>query len=232
MKKIYTIFAMMLISVASVYAQSATDLQFVYVDEDGEETGVVADNAVINVNTVTQDPNDDYADPYISSGLAVKNVSTGGRRVQIAYEITALPSGQHDICFFGSCLSDNTTGKFTYPRNINSVNALKAGSVTPLKAEWYFTAEGTATVVYQANVCTQTGVDGITPIYGVTAEGPKVTVNYVYDTSGIAQVTIDNPVKTEYYNIAGCRVDNPQDGIFIKRVTYANGKVATSKIIF
>ena len=235
MKKIYFLMAMMLFGAASLKAQSATDLQFVYIDAKGNETGVVANNAVITVNTVEGDPNDEYADPFISSGLAVKNTANGGRRVQVEYEITALPNGRHDICFFGSCLTDTKTGEYSYPRlsnsgNITGLNALKAGSVTSLKAEWYFIEPGTTTVVYKANVCKDSGkMEGITPIYEVVAEGPTVTVNYTYDPTGIADITIDNPVKTEYFNMAGCRVAQPAEGIYVVRNTYANGKVAITK---
>ena len=239
MKKIYSILTMLCFGAASLSAQSASDIQFVYINADGNETGVVADNAVITVNTIEGDPNDEFSDPFISSGLAIKNVAANGRRVQLEYEITAMPNGRHDICFFGTCLSDNQTGKQTYPRlsakgNIIGLNALKAGSVTSLQAEWYFTAEGTTTVVYKANVCTATGEteDKVNPTYQVAAQGPTVTVNYVYGETGIDDVTIDNPVATEYYNMAGCRVEAPENGIYIERNVYANGKVATKKVVF
>lgn len=113
MKKIYSILTMLCFGAASLSAQSASDIQFVYINADGNETGVVADNAVITVNTVEGDPNDEFSDPFISSGLAIKNVAANGRRVQLEYEITAMPNGRHDICFFGTCLSDNQTGKQT-----------------------------------------------------------------------------------------------------------------------
>ena len=72
-------------------------------------------------------------------------------------------------------------------------------------------------------------MEGITPIYEVVAEGPTVTVNYTYDPTGIADITIDNPVKTEYFNMAGCRVAQPAEGIYVVRNTYANGKVVITK---
>ncbi len=229
--------AMVLFTASWLSAQSASDLQFVYIDDNGQEVGVVADNAIVNVSKVVE-PVYDFDDPYISSGLAVKNTAANGRRVQLAYDITALPNGRHDLCFFGACVSDNTTGSFTYPRlsskgNIIGLNALKAGSVTSLKAEWYCTAAGTATIVYKANVCTATGEaeDGVNATYQVAAEGPTVTVNYIYDPSGVEEITIDNPVKTIYYNMEGCRVDNPESGLFIMHTTYANGKVTVKKVI-
>lgn len=238
MKKFYLFIAMMLFVAPWLKAQSAADLQFVYLDDNGQEIGTVADNAIVNVSKVVE-PVYDFDDPYISSGLAVKNVAANGRRVQLAYDITALPNGRHDICFFGACMSDNTTGSFTYPRlsnkgNIVGLNALKAGSVTSLKAEWYCTAAGTATVVYKANICTGTGEaeDGVNAIYAVSAEGPTVTVNYIYDPSGVDEVTIDNPVKTLYYNMAGCLVEKPESGLFIMHNTYANGKVVVKKVMF
>ncbi|MGM9868667.1 MAG: hypothetical protein ACI30R_03435 [Sodaliphilus sp.] len=239
MKKIYLFLTMVCWGVASLFAQSGTDIQFVYINAAGEETGVVADNAVITVSQVVSDPDDEFADPFISSGLAIKNVCANGRRVQLEYEIKTLPNGRHDICFFGTCLSDSKIGKQTYPRmsskgNIIGLNALKAGSVTPLQAEWYFTEDGTATVVYKANVCVASGEveDGVNPIYTVAAEGPTVTVNYVKDDTGIDDVMIENPIATEYYNLAGCRVATPEKGIYIVRNIYSGGKTTTKKAVF
>lgn len=237
MKKIYTLTVMMLVCFTRLMAQSAEDIQFVYLDENGEETGVVADGAVITVTTVHGDPTDEFDEPYISSGIGVKNVCANGRRVQLAYDIKALPSGQHSICFFGSCLMDSKTGATTYPRlsskgSIINVNALKAGSVTSLKAEWFFLEQGTATVTYTANICTDTGQkEGMNPTYQVAAVGPSVTVNYVYDPSGIEGISAEEASSVTYYTLAGTKTDAPVGGIYLKRVVMRDGRVFTTKVI-
>lgn len=208
MKKIYTLTVMMLVCFTRLMAQSAEDIQFVYLDE-----------------------------PYISSGIGVKNVCANGRRVQLAYDIKALPSGQHSICFFGSCLMDSKTGATTYPRlsskgSIINVNALKAGSVTSLKAEWFFLEQGTATVTYTANICTATGQqEGMDPTYKVAVTGPTVTVNYVYDPSGIEGISAEDASSVSYYTLAGTRTESPVGGIFLKRVVLRDGRVLTTKVI-
>ena len=237
MKKIYTLTVMMLLCFTRLMAQSAEDIQFVYLDENGEETGVVADGAVITVTTVHGDPTDEFDEPYISSGIGVKNVCANGRRVQLAYDIKALPSGQHSICFFGSCLMDSKTGATTYPRlsskgSIINVNALKAGSVTSLKAEWFFLEQGTATVTYTANICTATGQqEDMNPTYKVAVTGPTVTVNYVYDPSGIEGISAEDASSVSYYTLAGTRTESPVGGIFLKRVVLRDGRVLTTKVI-
>lgn len=237
MKKIYTLTVMMLLCFTRLMAQSAEDIQFVYLDENGEETGVVADGAVITVTTVHGDPTDEFDEPYISSGIGVKNVCANGRRVQLAYDIKALPSGQHSICFFGSCLMDSKTGATTYPRlsskgSIINVNALKAGSVTSLKAEWFFLEQGTATVTYTANICTDSGKrEDMNPTYQVAAVGPSVTVNYVYDPSGIEGISAEEASSVTYYTLAGTKTDAPVGGIYLKRVLMRDGRVLTTKVI-
>ncbi|MCC8119609.1 MAG: hypothetical protein LIP09_12800 [Bacteroidales bacterium] len=51
-------------------------------------------------------------------------------------------------------------------------------------------------------------------------------------TSGIADLETSNEViSTEYFNIAGVRVDKPTNGLYIMRSTSANGKVNTQKVL-
>ena len=51
-------------------------------------------------------------------------------------------------------------------------------------------------------------------------------------TTGIDnnEVTSSTAVKTEYYSISGMKVEAPVSGIFIKKVTFDDGRVETSKI--
>lgn len=37
-------------------------------------------------------------------------------------------------------------------------------------------------------------------------------------------------LSTEYYNVAGVKIANPRNGIFIARKTFSNGEVKTSKV--
>ena len=51
-------------------------------------------------------------------------------------------------------------------------------------------------------------------------------------TTGIEQAEVaTEAVKTEYFSISGMKVEKPVSGIFIKKVTFANGHVETSKVL-
>lgn len=49
------------------------------------------------------------------------------------------------------------------------------------------------------------------------------------DTNAVKAISAGNVVKEEYFNLSGQKVENPQNGIFVKRVTYSDGKVTTRK---
>ena len=67
-----------------------------------------------------------------------------------------------------------------------------------------------------------------------TASAPQYV--FVLDeqttTTGIDnnEVASSTAVKTEYYSISGMKVEAPVSGIFIKKVTFDDGHVETSKI--
>ena len=48
--------------------------------------------------------------------------------------------------------------------------------------------------------------------------------------SGIETVSADNVVSTEYFTLSGIRVNDPSNGIYIKRVTKADGTVEARKV--
>lgn len=51
------------------------------------------------------------------------------------------------------------------------------------------------------------------------------------DASGVEQVTVERPVKREFYNAEGKRIGKLQPGVNILRETYADGKVVTKKVV-
>jgi hypothetical protein len=71
---------------------------------------------------------------------------------------------------------------------------------------------------------------GVQAIYR-SANGEEYRSEVAYrDVTGISDVTISKAVKSvEFYDIMGRRVTKPSNGIYVKRVTYTDGSVATSK---
>jgi hypothetical protein len=71
---------------------------------------------------------------------------------------------------------------------------------------------------------------GVQAIYR-SANGEEYRSEVAYrDVTGLSDVTISKAVKSvEFYDIMGRRVTKPSNGIYVKRVTYTDGSVATSK---
>lgn len=85
------------------------------------------------------------------------------------------------------------------------------------------------------------GIEGEVKTIGVQAcyrngkDGTDITkselVTEVF-TSGISDTLTDTPVvDTRFYNLNGIEVKNPENGLFIRRATHANGKVETTKVV-
>lgn len=245
MKKLYTLAAAILLSAASLSAQESKYVQFVEQNAAGEYV-TVADGATVTRTTLIEDEWG-MGDDFISSGLFVRNISGDAVQTYLDVKIESMPFGAHNICYIGSCLTQNAAGDYTYPAsilsskgNIINVTGLAKDATTSLKAEWICGAkEGKTTIKYTVNACVQDGTEIVfiagkptnKPIYKVV-ESQTVTVNYVYDPSGtgIDGVQADKAVKTEYFDITGKRIENPANGLFIKKTTNADGTVVTRKM--
>ena len=246
MKKLYTLAAAILLSAASLSAQESKYVQFVEQNAAGEYVAV-ADGATVTRTTLVEDDMG-MGDDFISSGLFVKNIAGDAVQTYLDINIESMPFGTHSICFIGSCLKHNAAGKHTYPSsvlsskgNIINVSGISKDATASLMAEWICGKnEGSTKIKYTVNACVQDGTETVIipnrpptskPIYKVV-ESQTVTVNYVYDPSGtgIDGIQADKAVKAEYYDITGKRIENPANGLFIKKTTNADGTVVTRKM--
>ena len=234
MKKIYSLAFCLAMGVETLFAQKNTDLQFVTIDEDGNETGVVEDGATIDASTLVEDA---FQGNFISTGLGVKNTTDSGKRVQIDYELISLDNGEITCCF-STCANYSKNGTYYSPllsKSGNRVNlpVVKKNSVSDLAGEWFYAAKGKATVKFTIKVGTanssKTDSEGI--VYDVV-EGPSVTVNFLNGVvSGINHAKTDDVVSTSYVDLAGRKVANPTQGIYVKQTLLKNGQVKNSKVI-
>ena len=158
-----------------------------------------------------------------------------------------MPFGTHSICYKGTCLKQNATGEYTYPAsvlsskgNIMNVSGLAKDEAASLMAEWICGAkEGKTIIKYTVHACQQDGTETVIiagrptnkPKYKVV-ESKTVTVNYLYDPTGagIDGVKADKAVRTEYLDITGKRIQEPANGLYIKKSTMSDGTVITRKI--
>ena len=245
MKKLYTIMAAMLLCAANLSAQENGYVQFVEKNAAGEYV-TLADGATVTRTTLVEDEMG-MGDDYISSGLFVKNISGDGLQTYLDINIETMPFGAHSICYKGTCLTQNATGEYTYPAsvlsskgNIINVAGLAKDEAASLEAEWICGAkEGKTIIKYTVHACQKDGTETVIiagrpnskPIYKVV-ESKTVTVNYLYDPTGagIDGVKADKAVRTEYLDITGKRIQEPANGLYIKKSTMSDGTVITRKI--
>ncbi|MDE6638754.1 MAG: hypothetical protein K2K32_11045 [Muribaculaceae bacterium] len=74
---------------------------------------------------------------------------------------------------------------------------------------------------------------GVQTVYnhnGVETRSEIVTLNLEEDA--VTEIESSKEAKVKYYDLTGHETKNPSDGIYIKRVTYEDGTVATQKQIF
>ena len=245
MKKLYTIMAAMLLCAANLSAQENGYVQFVEKNAAGEYVAL-ADGATVTRTTLVVDDMG-MGDDFISSGLFVKKISGDAVQTYLDINIETMPFGAHNICYIGSCLTQNATGEYTYPAsvlsskgNIMNVTGLAKDEIKDLLAEWICGAkEGKTIIKYTVHACQQDGKEQVIiagkptpkPKYKVV-ESKTVTVNYLYDPTGagIYGVKADKAVRTEYLDITGKRIQEPANGLYIKKSTMSDGTVITRKI--
>lgn len=245
MKKLYTIMAAMLLCAANLSAQENGYVQFVEKNAAGEYV-TLADGATVTRTTLVEDDMG-MGDDFISSGLFVKNTSGDALQTYIDINIETMPFGTHSICYKGACLKQDATGEYTYPAsvfsskgNVMNVTGLAKDEIQDLLAEWICGAkEGKTIIKYTVHACQQDGTELVfiagkpsnKPIYKVV-ESKTVTVNYLYDPTGagIDGVKADKAVRTEYLDITGKRIQEPANGLYIKKSTMSDGTVITRKI--
>ncbi len=236
MKRFYMAAVTLFAGVASLFAQSDLGIHFVTVSTEGEDIVKVADVAAGSTINVSELTDDGFQDPFISAGLGVENTSSGGKRLQLKYEVKSISSGMAQACVFSSCTSTSETGinyvpKLSAAGNHISLGVLKSGAVQDLAAEWFPAGEGSATMTLTLLVGTKTGNQETTgeDIYDVQ-EGPSVTVNFLNGVTGIADVTTSAVTATEYYDMTGRKVSAPAHGIYIARQHTAGGKSVSRKV--
>ena len=213
MKKLFTL-CIGLIAAFAVKAQSDFPLQFA--DKDGN---IIADGTTLNI---TAYETNDFGEVMMPSGLFVKN--TSGQAVQGGgeYTIQTIENGDFQTCFPVNCIRKTGTGTFE-----TGDGAFAAGELKDMQTEWFPSAEGNCVVVYRLITFKQ---NPITKKWMRDANGPTVTLNFTYSTSGISSATTEKQVsQVEYYNLVGRQVQQPITGVCLVKTTYTDGSVTTRK---
>ncbi len=225
MKKSLLLFVAAMFVGGAANAQIDNTLQFV--DANGN---VIEDGATVNgeVEYIDMDALGGYY--QVNSGLYVKNNSSETVGVSVAGEITRMDNGRVDCCFPSDCRSLYSVGAF------EAKSGIKEASAEPysFSTEWFpasNTSYGQCTATFTL-MLREVVDNGFFETAGkVIAQGPSVTVNFVFDeeSAGIAGVeTVENNEPVGYYTLDGQKLSAPRKGA-VNIVKYANGK--TAKIV-
>lgn len=225
MKKSLLLFVAAMFVGGAANAQIDNTLQFV--DANGN---VIEDGATVNgeVEYIDMDALGGYY--QVNSGLYVKNNSSETVGVSVAGEITRMDNGRVDCCFPSDCRSLYSVGAF------EAASGIKEASAEPysFSTEWFpasNTSYGQCTATFTL-MLREVVDNGFFETAGdVIAQGPSVTVNFVFDeeSAGIAGIeTVENNEPVGYYTLDGQKLSAPRKGA-VNIVKYANGK--TAKIV-
>ena len=213
MRNIFTL-CLGLVAALTVQAQSNSPLQFA--DKDGN---IIPDGTVCNITAFQED---DWGGILVPSGIYAKNISGEEVQAGAACTITQMANGMMQICFPEQCISKFGAGSF-----VTGTGSLAAGELRDMQTEWLPNAEGTAQMTVQL-VTYKENID--TEKWEKDVEGPTITLNFIYDTSGIAASNIDEAGRSvHYYDVMGRHVDHPTSGIYIKKIVDASGKTTVRK---
>ena len=221
MKKIYTLIAALAFAAGS-FAQ--TDNTFEFVDKDGN---VVPDGSTITVNEVSDDG---MGTLMIKTGLHVVSHSSNKEGIGLTFNLSKMDNGALSVCFPGNCINYEAVGDYDNKTAIVDPNMNK-----DFQTEWLPATYGTATATF--TLSRYEVVKKTVPRLGVTieevgdkiADGPTVTVNFVY-TDPTAINGVESSSKKSVvarYNANGQRIAEPQHGLNI--VKYSDG--TTRKVV-
>ena len=216
MKRFFTLLVSVFALTATGWAQDEGedfDQTFVFIDDQGN---IVPDGSVITVAAINDEG-------QMVVPLKVKNVEGDGAAVSMYETIDALPNGGWQTCAFGNCMTLSATG-------YSAKNIISGTDASDIQTEWmpeqgkYATWSATLQI-HVFNIITKTVFGMKQEVAGeeIIGYGPKVTVNFVYNSESahISGTAADHQPK-EYFNVRGQRIDGPRKGLNIIRL--ANGK--------
>lgn len=197
MKKFFTLLFCSLWMTATVSAQG-NDTGYAFADKEGN---VFTESTL----TCTTFEDDGWGTIMIPSNLYIKNVNADANTtVAIQANITKIDNGDVQLCFPVNCASYSDPGV----KQKTATATIAQGEVKSLQTEWMPAEQGECTVVYTAIVYN-----------GLAEKGSfAITVNYQYNTTGIANARIANASSKSAYDLAGRRLSQGKRGLSIVRM--------------
>lgn len=172
---------------AGVQAQTSSD-DVVFVNANRE---TIAPNSVLNVNKVE----DDVFTPgqkQMHAELSISNRSGKSQKVKLSYNIE-MQEGLLEVCAFESCNSHEEAG--TYQLESKDMAATNRKE---LSIKHTFATKGHGKVVLQIIIMEDEGNGKMTE-----KNGPKLTINFIPETAGIASSPIPAGGIYDVYDTCG-----------------------------
>lgn len=235
MKKILFMAMALFAGATASYAQFGTpvDHSVEFVDLNGK---VIEDGSIINTSEVE----DMEGLLQIKTPMRARNTTDAPVCAGILVDGSNNKLGGYfQICYPNyQCFSSEYAGtKFEQVGDNANPSTVLPGQDFELQSE-YFPEEGeygTYTISYQWKVYNLKEVDkGDNKIeyeMSLKGDGPKVTVNYIYSNpNGINSNVASKQLKSiAYFDLSGREVKNPVQGVFVKKLVYADGTTRTVK---
>lgn len=201
---------------AQLFAQSASDVFFTKIDENGNEVAV-ENGAEVSSSTikVSQLPGGDL---YVESGLRVKCVNEDGAWISIKYEVLSIDNGKFQCCY-STCYFTEVPGVFYSPFDGSATGAIDKS----LDDEWFFEAKGEVKVKFTILIFDDNKANPI--------EGNSVTVNSSSESAALSTISAANVVSSEYYSLTGVKAAADARGILIRIDCLADGTKSAHRVI-
>lgn len=203
---------------AQLFAQSASDVVFTKIDENGNEV-VVENGAEVSSSTikVRQMPGED-PESYVESGLRVKCVNEDGAWISIKYEILSIDNGKFQCCY-STCYLTGDPGVYYSPIDGSATAAIDKS----LDDEWFFTGKGEAKVKFTILIFDDNKANPI--------EGSSVIVNSSSKSAALSTISATDVVSSEYYSLTGVKAAADARGILIRIDCLADGTKRAHRVI-
>ena len=201
---------------AQLFAQSASDVFFTKIDENGNEVAV-ENGAEVSSSTikVRQLPGGDLY--YVESGLRVKKC-VNEAWISIKYEVLSIDNGEFQCCY-STCYFTKVPGVFYSPFDGSAVAAIDKS----LDDEWFFEAKGEVKVKFTILIFDDNKANPI--------EGNSVTVNSSSESAALSTISAANVVSSEYYSLTGVKAAADARGILIRIDCLADGTKRAHRVI-
>lgn len=207
---------------ADVQAQTSTN-DVVFVNAKGD---AIAPNAVLNVNKVE----DDVFTPgqkQMHTELFISNRSSKTQKVKLSYNIE-MQEGLLEVCAFESCNSHEETGTY----QLESKDMAAAGR-EELSIKHTFATKGSGKIVLQIIIMEDEGNGKMTE-----KNGPKLTINFMPETAGIASSPIPAGGIYDVYDTNGVlryqkltSLSTLPKGTYIVKYRDGQGTISTKKYV-